>query len=158
MKTTQLISAIILVLLFSSCSTTHMLTIKGTPGNVISEKAVIDNDAIGVIDNTGNIKIELKRKSPYKSFLFSINPNTQIATPFALDFHKNNTDGVMVSTALGGTALLYLSAAMESIPLMDISCILEMGGLLGILFSGDDVHNGYSYDTYQTTNDDLVGK
>ncbi len=163
MKKIYIILVFVLAVFLPSCSPVHTLTIKGEPGSVISSKPTIDNEVLGTINNSGTTTIELTRKH-YQPFLFSINPQTQKATPFALDFYEDMSKQTTERMIWGG-ALTSLSCILfGSISLIaSQSPIISVFGLLlspcalatDWMKNQDDIMDKYSYSSIQVTNEDL---
>ncbi len=159
MKKIYIILVFVLAVFLPSCSPVHTLTIKGEPGSVISSKPTIDNEVLGTINNSGTTTIELTRKH-YQPFLFSINPETQKAIPFALDFQedmsKRTTERIVVAGAIISlpiflVGLIGQSPAMSVVGALTLSCCPAVGWVN----QQDDIMDKYSYSSKQVTNEDL---
>lgn len=160
MKKIYIILVFVLVAFLPSCSPVHTLIIEGEPGSVISSKPTIDNEVLGTIDNRGTTTIELSRKH-YQPFLFSINPQTQKATPFALDFYedmsKQTTERMVVAGAIISLPLWLVGLIVQT-PAMYVvgaSLTLSCCPVGGWASEQDDIMNKYSYLSKQVTNEDL---
>ena len=81
---------LILALLFTSCSTTETISIKGTPGTKILYPNM---NPIGTIDNTGNLDVTLTSDAYYAYLLSQSDKLDSEPIPFALDFHKKSRAG-----------------------------------------------------------------
>lgn len=159
MKKIYIILVFVLVAFLPSCSPVHTLVIKGEPGSVISSKPTIDNEVLGTINNSGTTTIELTRKH-YQPFLFSINPETQKATPFALDFQedmsKRTTERIVVAGAIISLPI-FLVGLIGQLPAMSVVGALTLSccPAVGWVNQQDDIMDKYSYSSKQVTNEDL---
>ena len=158
------------ILCFTSCKTTTMLTVHGEPGTQILTPdkktllATIDNSGKAVIANPDN---------DYYAFLLSCKPGTEEYIPFALDYMKKSypvtqfAKGLGIGLAGAGTVMLIpgtiaMLAGAEGLagPMLLSGFSLDLIGL-GIGWPADlrsrqtSYYYCYKYTSEQKTNQDL---
>lgn len=120
MRTSYIIMIIMVVAIFSSCSTTEKFYVSGIPNTKIYTPS---NVHIGTIASNGKAKIEIP-SDDYYAFFLSKSPNSELYVPFALDYEKRGRFRTKVIEATGQTI-----AAM--------GLAIELGGLI-LLLDGDE--------------------
>lgn len=128
----------VIILLLTSCNT-QKFYVKGIPGTIIT---TLDNEQLGVIDQSGSAEIKLDRKTGYQAFLQAKAPNSNMLVPFALDYKNKNRS----STNFGVGFVIFMP------PLTTIA-ILGPGW---IMLSRRGSYYDYDYLDNQTTNNDLI--
>lgn len=113
----------ITVVSLSSCSSSQTFTVQGVPGTFITNP---QGQQIAVIDNSGQAKVELKRKGGYMHYLQAQAPGSNLQVPFALDY-KNNSGRAVRRGA--GRAIMIAGA------------VVELGGCLTMISGGDAATN-----------------
>lgn len=120
MKTRHIVMIIMVVALFSSCSTTEKFYVSGTPNTEIYTPYYAH---VGTIGSNGRAKIEISSDN-YCAFFLSKSPNSDLYVPFALDYEKR---GRFRTRLIEGTGMTIAGAGL----------IIELSGLIA-LFSGDE--------------------
>ncbi len=150
---------VILIFVFTSCSTKQSIIVSGIPGTVIQTQ---NHDDIAIIDDSGHATITID-KYPYhvNLFLLAKAPNSDVAVPFALDYKDINRDN---STLLLCGALALIATS----PIFMLSGSTAggiVGGLeliAGVVCGMHAVmietigHDDFDYIKNQTTNNDLI--
>lgn len=124
MRTSYVILAIMVVAIFSSCSTTEKFYVSGAPNTEIYTPYYVQ---VGTIGSNGRAKIEISSDN-YCAFFLSKSPNSEIYVPFALDYKKR---GRFRTRLIEGTGMTIAG----------IGLAVELGGLIA-LFSGDSDTGG----------------
>lgn len=154
---------VMLTVSFSSCSTSQTFTVQGVPGTVITTP---QNQQVAVVDNSGQAKIELKRKGGYLHYLQAQTPGSNLMVPFALNYNDNHSRSIQRGTAqsimlVGG--LVELGGALALIGGTSTVSIIMVGG--GAAFAGigfllgaanNPIDYDYDYQKEQSTNNDIV--
>ena len=109
----------ITVVSLSSCSSSQTFTVQGVPGTFITNP---QGQQIAVIDNSGQAKVELKRKGGYMHYLQAQTPGSNLQVPFALDYKNNSSRAVR----RGAGQTIMIAGA-----------IVELGGCLALVLGGD---------------------
>lgn len=84
MRTSYIVLTIMVVAVFSSCSTTEKFYVSGAPNTEIYTPY---HTHIGTVGSNGKAKIEISSDS-YFAFLLSKSPNSELYVPFALDYER----------------------------------------------------------------------
>lgn len=126
-----LLLIIIASLLMTSCHTQQFF-VYGEPGTIIT--SLDGTTTLGVIDQSGMVKVELDRNDGYDAFLQAKAPGSEKFVPFALDYKDCNR-----------TTLNYF-LGLVTFPIM------------GFLIFWRNIGSCYDYNylNYQHTNNDLI--
>jgi hypothetical protein len=122
-------------ILIESCAS-QRFNVHGDPGTVVT--TLDGKTTLGVIDQSGIVKIKLKRKNGYEPFLQAKAPNSDKYIPFALDY--KDKDRSTINTVIGYGVVWPI-------------------GFLGptwILMSRTGSKYDYDYLKHQNTNNDLI--
>jgi len=84
MRTSYIIFVIMVVAIFSSCSTTEKFYVSGTPNTEIYTPYYVQ---VGTIGSNGRTKIEISSDN-YCAFFLSKSPNSELYVPFAWIIRK----------------------------------------------------------------------
>ena len=90
---------VLIMIVFSSCSTTEKFQVAGTPSTEIYTPSY---QKVGTIGADGKANIELTSDA-YYAYLLSKAPGTEIYIPFALDYDKKNRVGLQFLEGAGAT-------------------------------------------------------
>lgn len=159
----------ILLVTFSSCSSSQTFMVQGVPGTVISSPT---NQRIAVLDNMGQAQIKTKRKEGYYHYLQAQVPGSNIQVPFALDYKNHSRAAQRGACAFGEYTFLVASIGCS---IGSIACLLAgeegpvvsylLGGALGSIGVGglfhigntsDVINRDYDYLKSQSTNSDIL--
>jgi len=160
----------LLLAILSSCSSYQTFSVKGTPGTIIRSP---NNQQLGVIGNTGETKITLRRKDGYYHYLQAYVPGSSVFIPFALDYQNKKNIVRDYYQGLGYVlAGVGVIAELASIPMVaqdsenEFALGMCIGGagvsLLGLgiwelaRYKGGRIKHEYAYQKFQTTNTDIV--
>ena len=104
---------IFIIVLFStilfSCSTTQTFTVVGQPGTEIYSPSMKN---MGVVDNSGKVKIRISSDA-YYAYLLSRDAKSNVLVPFALDYKNKSYTGTSVQKGIGyGIASIGASLAL----------------------------------------------
>lgn len=124
MRTSHIVMIIMVVALFTSCSTTEKFYVSGTPNTKIYTP---DYTHIATVGTHGKTKIEIPSDN-YYAFFLSKSPNSDLYIPFALDYKKKGRFGTHMVNGIGMT-------------IAGAGLAIEIGGLIALL-SGDDETGG----------------
>lgn len=117
---------VLIMIVFSSCSTTEKFQVAGTPSTEIYTPSY---QKVGTIGADGKANIELTSDA-YYAYLLSKAPGTEIYIPFALDYDKKNRVGLQLVEAAGCVMTLggLVIAITGSCTLEDGPALLAFGG------------------------------
>lgn len=167
----------LVVLSFSSCSSSQTFFVNGYPGTII---AYPDGNALAQIDHSGTTQITLNRNGGYYHYLLAKAPNSDLPVPFALDYKDHNRNGAKYALEgiggtvgiAGGIALFggLVGAIIKETSEGEDANTYFLGGLglagLGAGIAGgaiyvsgrnmDQQERNYDYLPQQTTNNDII--
>lgn len=122
MRTSYIIMVMVVVAMFSSCSTTEKFYVSGTPNTKIYTPGYTH---IATIGTNGKAKIEISSDN-YYAFFLSKSPSSELYVPFALDYKKKGRWGTKF---IAGTGMALVTAGLAA----------EIVGLAATLGGDEDV-------------------
>ena len=155
----KVLFVILIIFVFTSCSTKQSIIVSGIPGTVIQTQ---NHDDIAIIDDSGHATITMD-KYPYHVdlFLLAKAPDSDVSVPFALDYKDINRDN---STLLlcGGLALMATSPIFMLSGSTAGGIVGSLEFIAGIVCSMQAImittigYDDFDYLKNQTTNNDLI--